>query len=44
LTSDSTVSASPAPVPLEAPNLPEEAKPEEEKVDPAIREDIVTEA
>ena len=40
----SMVSASPTtPVPPEAPDLPEEAKPEEEKNDSAIGEDPVTE-
>ena len=40
---DSKVSASPATLaPPEAPDLPEEAKPEEEKDDPAAREDPVT--
>jgi hypothetical protein len=38
---DSTVSASPATlVPPEAPDLPEEAKPEEEKDDLATKEDL----
>jgi hypothetical protein len=42
---DSMVFASSAtPVPLEAPDLPEEAKPKEEKDDSTIREDPVTRA
>ena len=40
---DSKVSASPATlVPPEAPDLPEEAKPEEEKDDKATKEDPMT--
>jgi hypothetical protein len=43
LPADSMVFASSAtPVPLEAPYLPEEAKPKEEKDDSAIREDPMT--
>ena len=43
LTPDSMVSTSlSTPVPLEAPDLPKEANLEEEKGDPAARDDLMT--